>query len=80
MQFVDGIHLARSQENADEIAALATRTGQRVGVSGVMADLNREATQKDVPGSAADWGFTWNQQDNESDLWWPQGISTSADA
>ncbi|MGC1209009.1 MAG: hypothetical protein WA880_13730, partial [Ornithinimicrobium sp.] len=42
--------------------------------------LNREATQKDVPGSAADWGFTWNQQDNESDLWWPQGISTSADA
>ncbi|MGB5952030.1 MAG: hypothetical protein WBG57_05865, partial [Ornithinimicrobium sp.] len=47
---------------------------------GVLADLNRQGTEADVPGSATRWGFTWNHQDNTSNLWWPQGITTSADA
>ena len=33
-----------------------------------------------MPGRGPTWGFTWNQQDNDSPRWWPQGISTSADA
>ncbi len=80
MDFNTGIHLARSRERDTPIEALAQQVGHRVGVPGILHDLNRRATQADVPGSAADWGFTWNRQDNDSGLWWPQGISTSADA
>ncbi|HET6626363.1 MAG TPA: hypothetical protein VFG63_08230 [Nocardioidaceae bacterium] len=79
MEFVEGVHLFRAGERVDEIAALADRVGGRVGVEGVLADLNRSATVATVPGRAPEWGFAWNTEDNRSLRWFPQGITSSAD-
>ena len=75
-----GVHLIRGEENADEIASIVDRYGEPVGVAGVLDDLNREVIRAEVPGRAPVWGFTWDKQDNNSQRWWPQGITTSADA
>ena len=77
---VEGVHLLRTEENAAEIDALATLLGGRVGLSGVLADLNRQGRRAIAPGLAARWAFTWDREDRCTTRWWPQGISTSADA
>ncbi len=78
-----GVHLRRSDERVAEVdavaAALARDGGGRVGLGGVLADLNRQASVVRVPASAAHWGFRWDDEDTRSQRWWPQGISTSAD-
>ena len=33
-----------------------------------------------MPGTAVEWGFRWNDDDQATERWWPQGITTSADA
>jgi hypothetical protein len=53
---------------------------RRVGLRAVIADTNRRAARADVPGEAATEGFTWDARDGSTDRWWPQGITTSADA
>ena len=53
---------------------------RRVGLRAVIADTNRTARRVDVPAEAAAEGFTWDPRDTESHRWWPQGITTSADA
>ena len=73
-----GIHLVR-REPGSARAALQ-RYGDPVGLPGVAAHLNRSAHRTKVPGRGPVWGFAWNDQDNHSTHWWPQGISTSADA
>ncbi len=77
---VSTIHLRRSDENGEEIDEAAKRFGRRVGVAGVLAHLNRRAERTSIPGRAAEWGFRWNQADLLTERWWPQGITTSADA
>ena len=78
-----GVHLRRSDERVAEVDALAATLsgagGGRVGLPGVLADLNRTATVARVPASAAHWGFRWDDEDRHSRRWWPQGITTSAD-
>jgi len=74
-----GVHLVPSGERVDEVAALASLMGGRVGLEGVLADLNRTAVVATVPGRAPVWGFRWNAEDNRSQRWFPQGITTSAD-
>lgn len=78
-----GVHLRRSDERVAEVDALATAQtrdgGGRVGLDGVLADLNRRASAVRVPASAARWGFRWDDEDTHSLRWWPQGITTSAD-
>ena len=54
--------------------------GRRVGIAGVLANLNRQAVRVPVPGRAVEWGFRWNDADGATERWWPQGITTSADA
>ena len=78
-EFAEGIRLAHSGEQVDAVDALADRAGGRVGLDGVLGDLNRAATVVAVPGRAARWGFRWDDEDQGSRRWWPQGISTSAD-
>lgn len=75
-----GIQLRHAAMHAEPLAALTAHSGERVGVAGVLEDLNRQARAARVPGAAVRWGLTWNEQDSESELWWPQGISTTADA
>ena len=74
------IHLRRTEENVDEIRAAEEELGERVGIDGVLAHLNRQAERAPVPGQAVEWGFRWNDHDVRSKRWWPQGITTSADA
>ena len=74
------IHLRRTQENRDEIATATAQLGRRTGLDGVLAHLDRQARHVRVPGSAVEWGFRWEDRDVTNRRWWPQGITTSADA
>lgn len=51
----------------------------RVGLAGVLADLDRTARRVDVPAEAAGQGFAWDERDQKTRRWYPQGITTSAD-
>ena len=77
---MSGIHLRRTDENSEDIDTAVELFGRRVGIAGVLARLNRQAVRARVPGLAVEWGFRWNNSDVSSLRWWPQGISTSADA
>ena len=74
------MHLLRSVDRVDEVEALVAKLGGRVGLRAVLEDLNRRAHKVRVPAPAATWGFRWNDEDMMSKRWWPQGITTSADA
>lgn len=74
------IHLRRTDENRSDIDLAALRLGRRVGLGGVLAQLNRQAERVRVPGVAVDWGFRWSDADVATTRWWPQGITSSADA
>jgi len=45
----------------------------------VLDDLDRQAGQTAVPGARA-VGFAWDRADGSTRTWWPQGLTTSADA
>jgi hypothetical protein len=80
---VPGIHLTRTDENVDEIEALAALTGGRAGLSPLLGDLDRQARRSvlgRVVGRAVSRAYTWDAADRRDPRWWPQGISTSADA
>lgn len=53
---------------------------RRVGLRGLIADTNRVAEPCEAPSVAAAEAMTWQRADRETDRWWPQGITTSADA
>src|SRR5688572_26638055 len=75
-----GVHLVRTDENVEEIDELAARLGGRVGLPAVLGDLNRRARRTLAPGRAVHRAMTWDADDRRDPRWWPQGISTSADA
>lgn len=75
-----GVHLTRTDENVAEIDALAALLGGRVGIEPVLDDLNRQAHRAWAPGRAVSRALTWDRADRRTSRWWPQGISTSADA
>jgi hypothetical protein len=77
---LSSIHLRRTDENSADIDEAVELFGHRVGIAGVLAHLNRQAVRTRVPGRAVEWGFRWNDSDVNSVRWWPQGITTSADA
>lgn len=53
---------------------------RRVGLRGVLDDLDRAAVVCPVPAEAAGTGVRWDDRDQQTRRWWPQGITTSADA
>jgi hypothetical protein len=73
------IQLRRTDENAAEIEALATRFGGAVGIEGVIANLSRQARPTTVEGSAVTRAYAWEERDNWDPRWWPQGITWSTD-
>ncbi|MGZ5404411.1 MAG: hypothetical protein ACXWDL_07155 [Nocardioides sp.] len=78
-----GVHLSRTDENVAEIEALASLLGGRVGLDGVLADLGSQARPSRLGrllGRAVGEAYTWEDRDARDLRWWPQGISTSADA
>jgi len=80
IEYVEGVRLTRTEENLAEIDALAALLGGRVGVEPVLADLNRQARPAMRWGRAVEQAFTWDREDRTTRRWYPQGISTSADA
>lgn len=53
---------------------------RRVGLAGALGDTNRVSSPADVPGEAAAEGMAWQRSDQRTRRWYPQGITTSADA
>ncbi len=79
--FAPGVHLERTAECVAEINALAAVFGGAVGVDGVLNDLNRQARRAHGWfGRAVSTAYTWDRADRRTWRWWPQGITTSADA
>lgn len=83
MTDVPGTHLRRTAAHDEEIDALAEQHGGRAGLDGVVADLDRQARRSRlgrVLGRAVREACTWERRDAVDRRWWPQGITTSADA
>jgi hypothetical protein len=84
LPYVQGVHLQRTDENEREIAALAAVLGKPAGLSGLLGDLKHQARRSRIParllGRAVSEAYTWDTYDQRDVQWYPQGISTSADA
>lgn len=82
--YVQGVHLQRTEENVHGIEALASVLGPPAGLPRLLADLTHQARRSAVParllGRAVTEALTWDRHDRRDRRWWPQGISTSADA
>lgn len=74
------LHLTRTDENVAAIDALAGLLGGRVGLDELLGDLDRRGRRAFAPGRAVHRAMTWDGEDRSTSRWWPQGISTSADA
>jgi len=82
---VGGVHLRRGEENRAAIDALDSLLGGRVGLPGLLADVDRRGRRVWTrpfwpPGRAVHRAFTWDRADGRTEQWWPQGVSSSADA
>jgi len=78
-----GIHLRPADDREREIATLWGSAGDPVGVAGVVAGMTRRARPSRLGralGRAVSEAFTWDDADNRDPRWWPQGVSSSADA
>ena len=75
-----GLHLARADDRTAAIDALAALVGGRTGLRPLLDDLDRHARRTLAPGRAVHRAMTWDREDRRTPWWWPQGISTSADA
>ena len=80
MQYAEGVHLTRTDENVDEIDALATRLIGRVGLDDVLDDLDRKGRRSLFRARAIRRAYTFDAADRRDPRWWPQGVTTSADA
>ena len=76
----DGIRLLAGPDRSSRIERLATEHGGRAGIDAVLDDLDRAASVIPSPALAGDYAFAWDDGDQADRDWWPQGITTSADA
>lgn len=75
-----GVHLTRTDESVDEIEALAAVLGGRVGLDDLLDDLDRRGRRSWLPARAVHRAYTFDAADRRDRRWWPQGVTTSADA
>jgi hypothetical protein len=68
--------LTVTRPRVDAVARLGARL-DRVGLDGVLRDLDRVARWCPVPGEAAGQGLTWDEEDRNDPSWWPQGVATT---
>lgn len=66
--------LTATRPRVAAVARLGARL-RRVGLDGVLADLDRPLEPCPVPGAAAGNGFTWSESDRDDPTWWPQGVA-----
>lgn len=78
------VHLEPVGESGVAVDALVAATGGRVGLTGLLDDLDRSARRSRSVLTRARTkvgpAFTWDLADEVNRRWWPQGITTSADA
>lgn len=73
-----GFALESSNRQASLRDRLLPALGQRIGLAGLRGSLDRSAAEVEVAG--ADVAYTWDENDQLTTTWMPQGITTSADA
>lgn len=77
------LHLRRTEENTAEIAALTALLGGPTGLAGVLDNLKYRARRSLLPGllgRAVSASVRFDRYDQSDQRWWPQGVSSSADA
>jgi hypothetical protein len=80
MRYAEGVHLTRTDENVAEIDALAERFGGRVVMPELLDDLDRRGRRSLMRARAVRRAYTFDAVDRRDPRWWPQGVTTSADA
>ncbi|GAB3265245.1 hypothetical protein GCM10027425_30610 [Alteromonas gracilis] len=78
-----GVSLVRSSDAYAEIDATAHRLGERTGLGGLLAHpdgLLRQARTTQVRARAVETAIVWEPDDDHDPRWWPQGVTSSADA
>ena len=78
-----GVHLTLTDDRSAEVDALAELLGGRVGLPGVLDRLDRRARPSRLgrlAGRLVDEAWAWERRDARDHRWWPQGVSSSADA
>jgi hypothetical protein len=80
VDYVEGVHLTRTDENVEEIEALAEVLGDRVDLGVLLDDLDHRGRRSLMRARAVHRAYTFDRADRRDPRWWPQGITTSADA
>lgn len=75
-----GFGVRPGRDRADDIDRAAARHGGRVGLAGVLDRLDRRAARSLAPGLRARQALWWDAEDRATGRWWPQGVTSSADA
>jgi hypothetical protein len=80
VEYVAGVHLTRTEENVDEIEALARGFGDRVDLEVMLDDLDHRGRRSLMRALKVHRAYTFDRPDRRDPRWWPQGVTTSADA
>jgi len=80
VEYVEGVHLTRTEEHVEEIEALAELLGDRVDLAVLLDDLDHRGRRSWLPARAVHRAYTFGRADRRDPRWWPQGVTTSADA
>ena len=75
-----GLYLQRVDERAEEVEALVARSDGRVGLDDLLGDLPRRLRRSWAPGRAVHEAWRMDLKDQLDLRWWPQGVTTAADA
>ena len=77
---LSGLQVVRSPDRAAANDVLAAACRGRVGLEGVLADLDRSCSFAHGLGPGIAWGLRWDAADERTRRWWPQGVTSSGDA
>ncbi len=75
-----GLSLQRVDDTTGAVDELAAAWGGRVGLDAVLGDLPRTLRHRWAPGSLVRDAWRFDLRDQLDLRWWPQGVSTYADA
>lgn len=80
----DAVHLEPTGDRTAAIdavvARLAREGGGRTPLATVLDDLDRRARRTWLPARAVHRAYAFDAADRRDERWWPQGVTTSADA
>lgn len=74
------VHLRRRANGHAAVDVLADLAGGRVGLRALLGDPSHRAHRFPAPGSTVTRSLRWSLRDCFDRRWWPQGITSSADA